>query len=52
MIMHRRGTLDYGTWGPPSRLMDWGIVEKWLGAGVQGVTVEAVTVDIWPSMFR
>jgi hypothetical protein len=48
MNMHRRGTLAHGTWGPPGRLEDWGIVSKWLDAGVTWVSVDAVTSDTWP----
>ena len=52
MIMHRREILQYGTWGPPSRLEDWELVEKWLKAGVPYVNVDAETADVWPSIFR
>jgi glycosyltransferase involved in cell wall biosynthesis len=37
---------------PPGKVMDWEIVERWLGAGVRGVAVNEMTVDAWPSMFR
>ena len=52
MIMHRREILAHGTWGPPSRLEDWEVVEKWLNAGVPYVNVDAETADVWPSIFR
>jgi glycosyltransferase involved in cell wall biosynthesis len=52
MIMHRRETLDHGTWGPPARLEDWELAEKWLVAGVRYVSVDAVTSDVYPSVFR
>ena len=52
MIMNRREILKQGTWGPPSRLEDWEVVEKWLHAGVPYVNVDAETADVWPSIFR
>lgn len=52
MIMHRREILEHGTWGPPSRLEDWELVEKWLKAGIPYVNVDAETADVWPSIFR
>ena len=52
MIMHRREILEHGTWGPPSRLEDWELVEKWLNAGIKHANVDAETADVWPSIFR
>jgi len=52
MIVHRREILEHGAWGPPSRLEDWELVEKWLKAGVPYVNVNAETADVWPSIFR
>jgi len=52
MIMHRRGLLGTAAWGPPSRLEDWELVERWLNAGVKYVNVDADTADVWPSLFR
>ena len=52
MIMHRRGTLEYGTWGPPSWTEDWDLVEKWLDAGVKYANVNAETSNVWPSVYR
>lgn len=48
MIMHRRSILQYGTWGPASRLEDWEVVAKWLNAGISYVRVNAETADVWP----
>lgn len=50
MIMHRRSTLEKGTWGPPSWTEDWDLVEKWLDAGIRYVNVDAETSDVWPSV--
>jgi hypothetical protein len=52
MIAHRRGTLAYGTWGPPSQLEDWELVSKWLAAGVKYANVDHETSDVYPSIFR
>lgn len=52
MIMHRRSTLDHGTWGPDSWTEDWDLVERWLDAGVKYVNVDAETSDVWPSVYR
>lgn len=52
MVMHRRETLAYGTWGPPSIVEDWELVAKWLAAGIEYVNVDAETSDVWPSIFR
>lgn len=52
MIMHRRETLQHGTWGPASFAEDWDLVERWLEAGVPYVNVDAETSDVWPSRFR
>jgi glycosyltransferase involved in cell wall biosynthesis len=52
MIMHRRYTLEKGTWGPPSWTEDWDLVDKWLNAGVKYVNVDAETSDVYPSVFR
>jgi glycosyltransferase involved in cell wall biosynthesis len=52
MIVHRRELLDVATWGPPSQLEDWELVERWLKAGVKCVNVDHDTVDVWPSIFR
>lgn len=51
MIMHRREALEHGTWGPPSTIEDWQLVERWLAAGVGYVHVPEVTVDVWPSAY-
>jgi glycosyltransferase involved in cell wall biosynthesis len=51
MIMHRRETLAYGTWGPASVTEDWELVNRWLHAGIGYVTVDEITVDVWPSLF-
>jgi glycosyltransferase involved in cell wall biosynthesis len=52
MLMHRRGLLGVATWGPPSQLEDWELVERWLKAGVPYCNVDADTADVWPSLFR
>lgn len=52
MIMHRRETLEHGTWGEPSFTEDWDLVWKWLQAGVTYVNVDEETADVYPSFFR
>lgn len=52
MIVHRRETLQHGTWGPPSKLEDWELVEKWLAKGVRYANVNYETADVYPSVFR
>src|SRR5262245_48422552 len=52
MIMHRRGTLDLGTWGPDGIAEDWDLVERWLQAGARYVHIPEITVDVWPSAYR
>lgn len=52
MIMHRRSTLEYGTWGPPSFTEDWDLVERWLKAYIPYANVDAETADVWPSVYR
>lgn len=51
MIMHRRGILEHGSWGPPSALEDWEMINRWLHAGITYAQVEEVTIDVWPSIF-
>lgn len=51
MIMHRRSTLEYGTWGPASATEDWELVQRWLNAGVPYGRVHQPTVDVWPSAY-
>lgn len=51
MIMHRRETLRYGTWGPPGSTEDWDLVQRWLTAGLQYGRVHEPTVDVWPSAY-
>jgi hypothetical protein len=52
MIVHRRELLDVATWGPPSQLEDWELVERWLKAGVKYANVDSETSDVYPSLFR
>jgi glycosyltransferase involved in cell wall biosynthesis len=52
MIMHRRETLQHGTWGPASSVEDWELVQRWMNAGVKHVHYTGVTVDVWPSAFH
>jgi len=52
MIMHRRETLQFGTWGPDGIAEDWDLVERWLQAGARYVHVPEITVDVWPSAYR
>lgn len=52
MILHHRGILQYGTWGPDRPDEDWQVVERWLNAGVEYVHVPQTTVDVWPSAYR
>jgi glycosyltransferase involved in cell wall biosynthesis len=52
MIMHRRSTLEQGTWKRPSWVEDWELIEQWLNAGVKYVNVDAETADVYPSVFR
>jgi glycosyltransferase involved in cell wall biosynthesis len=51
VIVHRREILEHGTWGPPSALEDWEMVNRWLHVGIPHVKVEEVTVDVWPSIY-
>lgn len=51
MIMHRREMLEHGTWGPPSALEDWELVNRWIHAGTSYTKVEEVTIDVWPSIY-
>jgi glycosyltransferase involved in cell wall biosynthesis len=51
MIMHRRETLEHGTWGPASSVEDWQLVERWLNAGITYGRVKEPTVDVWPSIY-
>ena len=52
MIVHRRETLQHGTWGPASFTEDWDLVQRWLAAGITYANVNAETADVWPSRFR
>lgn len=52
MIMHRRETLEHGTWGPPSSIEDWELVQRWLNAGLPYGHVTDITVDVWPSAYH
>ena len=51
MIMHRRSTLEHGTWGPASSVEDWELVSRWLAAGVPYGRVTQPTADGWPSAY-
>jgi glycosyltransferase involved in cell wall biosynthesis len=51
MIMHRRETLEHGTWGPPSSAEDWELVQRWMAAGVPYAHLPEPTVDVWPSIY-
>lgn len=51
MIMHRRATLEHGTWEQASSFEDWELVNSWIQAGIGCVKVEEVTVDVWPSVY-
>ncbi len=51
MIMHRREALEHGTWGPPSTVEDWELVERWMRAGLAYGRVHEATVDVWPSIY-
>lgn len=52
MVMHRRETLEHGTWGPASSVEDWELVSRWTAAGVQYVHVPEVTAEVWPSVYH
>lgn len=49
MIVHRRELLDIATWGEPNPHEDWLLVDAWLSAGVSYASVDAETVDYYPS---
>jgi glycosyltransferase involved in cell wall biosynthesis len=51
MIMHRRETLEYGTWGPESSVEDWELVSRWITAGIPHAFLPEPTVDVWPSAY-
>jgi glycosyltransferase involved in cell wall biosynthesis len=50
-VLHHRELLDVATWGEPSPHEDWVLVREWLSAGVQYASVDAETVDYYPSTF-
>lgn len=52
MIMHRREILDVATWDAPSWIEDWMLVQRWLAHGIKYVSVDAETIDVWPSEWR
>lgn len=52
MIMHRRELLEVATWEQSMPSIDWDLVSRWLDAGVRYVHVPAVTIDVWPSVYR
>ena len=52
MIMHRRELLDVAGWDHGDAFEDWHLVWAWMQAGIQHVQVDAVTVDVWPSVYR
>lgn len=49
MIMHRRELLDISTWQNEPAAPDWGLVSRWLDAGVEYASVDAETVDYYPA---
>lgn len=49
MIVHRRELLSVATWRDETGAPDWHLVERWLAAGVQSVSVDAETVDYYPA---
>lgn len=51
MIMHRREALEHGTWGPPSSVEDWELVQRWKQAGLSYRFVPVPTADVWPSAY-
>jgi glycosyltransferase involved in cell wall biosynthesis len=51
MLMHRRSTLEHGTWGPASDFEDWELVNRWIHANIGWIRVDEVTVDVWPSLY-
>ncbi len=51
MIMHKKGMLEFGTWGPASDFEDWELVWRWMQAGIGYAVVEEITVDVWPSVY-
>jgi glycosyltransferase involved in cell wall biosynthesis len=51
MIMHRKEILQHGTWGPASDFEDWELVNRWLHAGIEYVSVNEFTVDVYPSLY-
>lgn len=52
MIMHRRETLEHGTWREAGICEDWEFVNQWNHAGYRHVKVEVVTCDAYPSRYR
>jgi len=53
MIMHRRETLERGTWSEPGSCWeDWDMVLLWLNEEVPYVRVSEITCDSWPSAYR
>jgi len=52
MLMHRPEITQHGTWGPASAFEDWELVHRWIDAGVKYAAVDAVTSDVWPSVYH
>jgi glycosyltransferase involved in cell wall biosynthesis len=52
MIVHRKGILQHGTWGPDRPDEDWQMVQRWLAHDIEYVYLPAITSDVWPSAFR
>lgn len=52
MIMHRRELLDIARWDRADSFEDWHLAWAWITAGIEYVQVGAVTVDVWPSVYR
>lgn len=52
MVAHRKEALTKGNWDKASFTEDWDLVEKWLDAGLICANVDAITADVYPSVYR
>jgi glycosyltransferase involved in cell wall biosynthesis len=52
MVVHRRELLEIASWGYASATEDWELVAAWLNSGITYASIDAETIDVWPSAFR
>lgn len=49
MLLIHREILDIADWAEPDLYEDWILIEKWIKAGIRCASVDAETVDYYPS---